>query len=75
MGQRKDHPIFEKVSREIKQGSGVPFCPRMETLNGKPVIRKPKGQNERTGRNTGWPISAVLRWAFFRRSDEQERRD
>jgi hypothetical protein len=20
---------FEKVSREIKQGSGVPFCPRM----------------------------------------------
>jgi hypothetical protein len=46
------HPIFEKVSREIKQGSGVPFCPRMETLNGKPVIRKPKGQNERTGRNT-----------------------
>jgi hypothetical protein len=43
---------FEKVSREIKQGSGVPFCPRMETLNGKPGIRKPKGQNERTGRNT-----------------------
>jgi hypothetical protein len=28
--------------------------------------------NEEVGR--GWPISAVLRWAFFRRSDEQERR-
>ena len=41
---------FEKVSREIKQGSGVPFCPRMETLNGKPV--NPETQR---AKRKNWP--------------------